>query len=709
MFEYFTLDDFQFNGKIVGVRVDINSPIKNGSIMMNQRIKDCAITLNELSKKGTRIVVLAHQGRQGSEDCISLENHLRELKKLLIGKITFSKEIYSKDVEEKIANLEEGDVLLLENLRFYDDELNPSLKNNNIIKLQNFFDYYVFDAFSLAHRKHTSVLGFTKIPNIAGRLMEKELKGLHIIENTSAPHIFCLGGAKPDDLVPLIKDSLDSGHVETVLLSGVIGEVGLIAQGYHLGKKQQFLESHNWLEIKEDLKNLLDTYPHEIVLPKDVVVVDSKGKRTEIPLSKIGDQKEVLETQMVQDIGSLTSTYYHSLLQQANSIYFKGPPGNFEVKGGDTGTKKLLSSITSSSAFTFMGGGHSVTAASDYGFFDKFSYVSLAGGALVKFLEGKTLPGVKRLEESHKAYEKHFEDFIVVGSNTIDYGVKIPQKLAELTLGDKVKIQEDFKQTVGGGGINVSIAISRLGGKVGYLGKFSHETFTNVNQELEKNGITTIKTVKSRKPGAKSIVLNTSDNDRVIFTYRGQNGALEFKDIDTSEITSANYYFTSLTGSGFQTLLELAKYLSKNIENYTICYNPSSYIIGNEPKLSQLIKLVDIIVVNVEEGQHLSGKKKVSDILASLVSMGPKVAVVTAGSRGAYAFDGIREYRTPALSTRVIDTTGAGDSFAATFYYFYSKGYGIKRSMEYAANNSASVITQKGASNGLLYKEDLIK
>lgn len=709
MFEYFTLDDFQFEGKIVGVRVDINSPIKNGSIMMNQRIKDCAITLNELSKKGARVVVLAHQGRQGSDDCISLENHIKELKKLLHTEISFSKELYSKDVEDKIANLGEGEILLLENVRFFDDELNPALKDNLIIKLQNFFDYYVFDAFSLAHRKHTSVIGFRKIPNVAGRLMEKELKGLHFIEKTTSPHIFCLGGAKPDDLVPLIKESLDSGHVETVLLSGVIGEVGLISQGYHLGKKQEFLEKHHWLEVKESLKELLDKYSHSIELPRDVVVIDSKGKRKEIPLSKIEEEKDILNTQMVQDIGSLTTSYYHSLLQQANSIYFKGPPGNFEIKGGDVGTRKLLSSITSSSAFTFMGGGHSVTAASDYGFLEKFSYVSLAGGALVKFLEGKILPGVKRLEESHEYFEKHFEDFIVVGSNTIDYGVKIPLNLSQLNVGDKIRVDEDFKQTVGGGGINVSVALSRLGGKVGYLGKFSHETYLVVSQELEKNGISILKTSKSRKPGAKSIVLNTSDNDRVIFTYRGQNGSLEFSDIDMSSIKSANYYFTSLTGPGFQTLLDLAKYLHKKVENYSICYNPSSYIIGNEPKLSQLIKLVDILVVNVEEGQHLSGKKKVSEILCSLVSMGPKVAVVTAGSRGAYAYDGTKEYRVDSVSAKVVDTTGAGDSFAATFYYFYSKGYGVKKSMQYAATNSASVITQKGASNGLLYKDDLIK
>lgn len=707
MFEYFTIDDFEFEGKIVGVRVDINSPVKNGSVMMNQRIKESVKTLKELQQKGARIVVLAHQGRKGEDDCISLSNHIKELKKF-ISEINFVEEIYSKEVEKAIANLDNGSVLLLENLRYYEDETLPDKKDNKIKKLEKFFDYYVFDAFSLAHRSQTSVIGFTKIPVLAGRIMEKEIKGLQYIEDTKKPRIFSLGGAKPDDLIPLIKYALENNTVDTVLLSGVIGEVGLYVQGYDIGKKQEFLKKKGWLECREDLKALLDKFPYNIEIPKDVVVIVN-SKRIEIPLSQFEEYSKTLKEYLIQDIGPLTLQYYTCLINDSNSVYFKGPPGNFEIKGGEVGTKKLLSSITESQAFTFMGGGHSVTAAYDYGLLDKFSYVSLAGGALVKFLEKKELPGVTILENSHKKFDKINEDFIVIGSNTQDIGVKVPSKLSSLVLGDKVVIEEDFKHSIGGGGVNVSIALSRLGAKVGYLGKYSEENQKEVKEELEKNSITPIEVKKSKKPSAKSVILDTQDNDRIIFTYRGQNGTLEFDDFNNQELKAKHYYFTSLKGTGFQTLVKTAQYLHKNNPDTIICFNPTSYLIENEPNIKQLIKKVSIIVLNTTEAQMLTGEQKISSILKSLLSFGPSVAVVTAGSLGAYGYDGEKEYKIKSHSTKVVDTTGAGDSFAATFFYFYSKGYGMKRAMNYAAKNSSSVIGKKGAINGLQYRDDLVK
>ena len=707
MFEYFTLDDFEFRGKIVGVRVDINSPIKNGKIMLNQRIRECIKTLSELQEKGARVVVLAHQGRKGDDDCISLQEHVKELEKLLKTNISFSPQLYSKEVEKSIAQIEEGQIMVLENLRFYEDETNADLKNNKIKKLEKFFDYYVFDAFSLAHRNHTSVTGFSKIPNIAGRVMEKELKGLHFIDHAKKPHVYALGGAKPDDLIPLIKDSLENKHAETILLSGVIGEIALLCRGNYIGCKKDFLEEKGWLDIKDDLSKLLKQYPQQIELPRDVALI-SKGKRIEINVSQLENNKELLDSCYIEDIGTHTLSYYDIFLQQANSIYFKGPPGNFEKKNAEKGTKKLLESITQSQAFTFMGGGHSVTAAYDYGFLTRFSYISLAGGALVKFLEGKELPGINHLEKSHRYFEKLNEDFIVIGSNTLDIGVKIPQKLSTLALGSKIKIEEDFKETVGGGGINVASALSRLGAKTGYLGKLSHETYDKIKEALDKNKISIIETKKSKKPGAKSILLNTADNDRVIFTYRGQNGTLGFNDFDKEELRARNYYLTGLTGEGFETELEITKFLEQQKKDHIICYNPSSYLIESEPRIYDIIKRISVIIVNVDEAQTLTQKQKIKEVLRALYDLGPQVVVVTAGNLGSYAYDGSKEYRSQAVPTKVVDSTGAGDSFAATFFYFYSKGYGINKAMRYASINSASVVSTRGVGDGLLYREDIV-
>jgi len=234
MFNYNTLSDFDFKGKTVGLRVDINSPIINKKIVLNQRIVEHSKTIKKLSELGAKVVILAHQGRKGSDDCISLKEHSKLISKEIKKNVDFINEVYSKKVEEKIKSLKNEDILLLENLRFNDDEKNINSKGNNIKKLEKLFDFYVFDAFSVSHREQTSVVGFNKIPNIAGLVMEKELKGLNHIEDSKHPRVFAFGGAKPDDLVVLMESALDSNSVDSILLSGVIGEIALIIKGYKL-------------------------------------------------------------------------------------------------------------------------------------------------------------------------------------------------------------------------------------------------------------------------------------------------------------------------------------------------------------------------------------------------------------------------------------------------------------------------------------------
>ena len=709
MFRYFTLDDFEFKSKAVGVRVDINSPIIEGKVILNERITQSAITLKELSEKGAKVIVLAHQGRAGKSDCVSLKEHSILLSKETGKKVDFISEIYSKKVEEKINSLKAGDILVLENLRFSDDETDLKKKDNNILKLQNLLDFYVFDAFSVSHREQTSVVGFTKIPNIAGRLMQKELMGLNKLTETKSPHMFVFGGAKPDDLVELIEADLKLGKVDQILLTGVIGEIALSIKGAYIGKKFDFLKTHEFLTSSDRIKLLLEKYPDKFLIPRDVAVFDGKN-RVEIKLSDMKSGNDLLDKYLINDIGKETVEFYSSVMKSAGSIYFKGPAGNFEETGLDVGTNGLIKAMAESKAFVFMGGGHSVTAVQKLKLLDKFSYVSLAGGALVVFLSGKSLPGVEVLVKSHDRFEKVYEDFIVVGSNTIDMSITTSKNFNEIHLGDKVRIDDDARTTIGGGGINVSICLSRLGARCGYLGKISYENADKIKDLLSKNKIVLIESKLSKRPCAKSFIVETKDEDRVIFTYRGQNEYLELHDFNVNAFRSNNFYFNSFTGSSFLTQIELSKIIKKKNKNAIICYNPSSYLIKSEPKIYDLIKLSDILILNYEEAEELTKLSGVSSCLKKIKENVSKIVIITDGVNGAYAYDGEEEtYTSAVIPKKVVDTTGAGDSFAATFFFFYVKGFGIKKSLEYAAINASANVEVKGSQDGLLYYEDIVK
>lgn len=709
MYRFFTLDSFDFKDKVVGVRVDINSPVIDGKVIDNERIKASAVTIKELVDKGAKVVVLAHQGREGKSDFVSLKEHSVLLEKYVKSKVEFVNEVYSKDVVDKVKGMKSKDVLLLENVRFVSDETDLKLKNNKIVMLESLFDFYVFDAFSVAHREQASVVGFTKIPVVAGRTVDKEVFGLNEILETKSPHIFVFGGAKPDDLVELLEVDLKLGKVDLVLLTGVIGELALYIKGCDVGAKLKFMKEHDFLSAKDRLKVLLDKYPSKFILPKDVALFDGK-KRVEILVNEFSSNRNLLDKYLIQDVGSKTVDFYSKFLSNAGSIYMKGPAGNFEVKAFEFGTKEILNSIVKSKGFSFMGGGHSVSAASMFNVLDKFDYVSLAGGALVRFLSGKNLYGVDVLEESFKKFEHCNEEFIVVGSNVIDLGMNVPKYFSDISLGDKIKIDENFRKSVGGGGVNVSICLSRLGSKVAYLGKLSYECVDVIKETLDKNKVDLIASKLTKKPCAKSVLADTRDEDRVIFTYRGQNSDLEFSDFDFNSFRANGYYFSSLMETSFLTQLELAKRIKKKNSNAMICYNLSSYLILNESRVKSLVSLSDILVLNFEEAQSFTGESTVSGCLKKIKEIVSSVVIITDGSRGAFAFDGKKEIFVNAVKpSKVVDATGAGDSYAGTFFYFYMKGFGIRKAMEFAAKNASSVVSKKGAQDGLLYYEDIIK
>lgn len=351
-----------------------------------------------------------------------------------------------------------------------------------------------------------------------------------------------------------------------------------------------------------------------------------------------------------------------------------------------------------------------MTALEKFAKLTDFSYVSLAGGALVRFLSGKSLPGVDAMQRSFTMHDKQFEDFLVVGSNTLDIGVSVPAKFSDFYLGDKIKVEEDFKMNVGGGGVNVSACLSRLGGKVAYLGKISEESRDRVTEVLKKERVEVLKSKVSKKPCAKSILLDTKDDDRIIFTYRGQNSDLQFGDFDYKKVNAKNYFFSALSGDSFRTQLELAKKLKSDSPYTNICVALSSHLIRSEKSLKTLLKNIDVVVLNLEEAEMLCSKNRISDCLKEIHKLVREIVVITDGSNGAYAYDGKEEYFVPSVKvSKIVDTTGAGDCFSGTFFYFWSKGYGIKKAMHFAAKNSANTIKYKGPLYGLYYYDEIIK
>ena len=300
-------------------------------------------------------------------------------------------------------------------------------------------------------------------------------------------------------------------------------------------------------------------------------------------------------------------------------------------------------------------------------------------------------------------------DYVVMGSNVLDETVELGEKFSDVNLGDKIRVSEDFKKTIGGGGVNISIALARLGAKVDYLGKHSFDSYQLVKEDLRANRVGVVESKISDVGCAKSVILDTEDSDRVIFTFRGQNSLLKITDFNVESFKSNFYYLTSLQGESFKTQLKFVDLVRKRNPDAVFCYGASSSLVGKEPKLLNLVKKCDIIILNLDEARILSGKYLMTDCLKKIYSFGLSLIVVTDGKNGSYVFDGNEIYFSKCLSSKVVDATGAGDCYGGTFFYFYSKGYSIKDAMKFASRNAASVVSKKGAHLGLLDFKSLVK
>ncbi len=407
MVEFLTLDDVDVKNKTVLIRVDINVPYneETGKIVDSDRLKEHAKTIKELSDKEAKIVILSHQGRRGNADFIHLDQHAKLLTNHVGCEVEFFHDIIGEVVKEKIRSLESGEIILLDNVRFLEDEAVDKKpeehKNSSLVRnLSPLSDVFVNDAFSAAHRSHASIVGFTtQLPSYAGRVIEREveqLKGILTTMEISEHDSFVLGGAKPRDTLDIIDFMLERGVLERILVSGVVGELFLIAEGYKLGSTEDFLRKKNYTESLPQTEELLKKYGEKIEIPLDVAM-ETSGKRAEISVEDLPSDF------IISDIGRRTIERYVEVINESVTIGFKGPTGKYEKEEFGVGTRVILRTIANSKAKTLVGGGHTLAALDKFNIDrDKFTHVSLGGGALIKYLSGKPMPAIEALKEAAK-------------------------------------------------------------------------------------------------------------------------------------------------------------------------------------------------------------------------------------------------------------------------------------------------------------------
>lgn len=380
-----TLKDINLKNKLVVLRSDLNSDTKGKKVLMSQRIIEAAKTISYLKNKKAKVVIIAHQGNPGKKDFISLNQHNTLLNKFT--KIKFVSDTIGKKSTEAVKKLKEGDAILLENIRYLKEEFEPNNKNNKILKFFNKFDVYVNDSFSVCHRNHTSLTTIAKVTkeSCAGLLLEKEITSLENISVDKA--LYILGGAKPESNIKLLKGK------NKVLSCGLFGQTCVVAKGKSLGYQDEFLKKStltkgNYQVFLKDLKSKLK----KVKMPVDFAIRNSKGKREE---HKIKDFPLDYE---IEDIGQKTIKKYIKQIKKAKAIYMKGPAGFTQEKQFATGTVEILKAIADSKGFSLIGGGHLNDAIDQYKIpRSKINHISLSGGALLNYIAGEKLIGLKSL------------------------------------------------------------------------------------------------------------------------------------------------------------------------------------------------------------------------------------------------------------------------------------------------------------------------
>jgi phosphoglycerate kinase len=391
-----TLDDLDVRGKRVLVREDLNVPLKDGAIADYTRVDAAIATLRWLHEHGARTIVLSHLGRpDGKADPkYTLAPVALALGERLGLPVAFAHDSVGPDVEKAVAALADGDVLLLENVRFHpEEERNDPGFAAQLAKLG---DLYVNDAFGTAHRAHASTEGVAHLlPNAAGRCMQAELSALaRLTTNPIKPFVCVIGGAKVKDKIGVFTHLME--NVDAFCIGGGMANTFLAALGTNVGKSLR----DDDLEPARKILELAKTKHVDLHLPSDAVVApafDADDRARVVAIDGVGDE-------MILDIGPATAAAYAAVIERAKTIVFNGPMGVYEKPAYQGGTKvvgEAIARATKAGASSIVGGGDAAAAAHALGFADTMTHVSTGGGATLEFLEGKTLPGVAALEAPH--------------------------------------------------------------------------------------------------------------------------------------------------------------------------------------------------------------------------------------------------------------------------------------------------------------------
>jgi len=391
---YRTLDQADVKGKRVLVRADLNVPMSNGTVSDATRIKVAAPTITEIADKGGRVILLSHFGRPKGRDAKnSLAPVAAEVSKVIGRPVAFADDCVGETAERAIAAMKPGDILCLENTRFYPGEE----KNDKdfVAKLAKLGDIWVSDGFSVAHRAHATTEGLSHLlPGFAGRAMQAELDALgKALENPARPVAAIVGGAKVSTKLDLLGNLIDK--VDVLMIGGAMANTFLAALGRQVGKS---LYEPDLVATARQIMDKAKATRREIVLPVDAVV--AARLEANVP-TRVVDVDRVGDADMILDIGPRSVEHVVSVLARVKTLVWNGPFGAFETEPFDNGTVEVAEAAAelteAGKLVTVAGGGDTVAALNAAGVTDRLTYVSAAGGAFLEWMEGKALPGVEVL------------------------------------------------------------------------------------------------------------------------------------------------------------------------------------------------------------------------------------------------------------------------------------------------------------------------
>jgi phosphoglycerate kinase len=405
-----TLQDVETRGKTVLVRVDFNSPMDPSSEMIldDKRFREHIPTIQALDD--AKVVVLTHQSRPGKKDFTTLKSHAELLERLIRRPVMYVDDIFGKSARDAVQSIRNGEVLMLENLRFNAEEnltMKPeeAKKTHLVRRLAEMGDLFVNDAFGTAHRSQPTIVGLPMaMKTVAGLLMEREITMLSKVFS-GAPHpiSFILGGTKVDDSIAVAEHVLQNGIADRILAIGVVGNIFLAAAGVDIGTpSRQLIESLGYCGEIQKAERILASYADRVVIPSSVAV-RMDGERREYPIDRIPQDAPIL------DLGSSSIHDMVSLIWSQGTIVFNGPAGVFEDPDFAIGTYELIRAA-STVEFSVVGGGHTAAVIEKMGLESAYSHLSTGGGACIEFLTGKKLPAVAALESSWQLFGKGSPD-----------------------------------------------------------------------------------------------------------------------------------------------------------------------------------------------------------------------------------------------------------------------------------------------------------